>query len=48
MRRSRAVRNFLIRFDEKEINLSRGWCMKESNRCVKKIEAASELGYWHN
>jgi hypothetical protein len=47
-RRSTIVRNFLIRFKEKEIKLARGWCMKECNRCIKTFEAASKLDYWHN
>jgi hypothetical protein len=34
---SRVVRNFLIKFEEKEISLGRGWCMKESNSCVRNI-----------
>jgi hypothetical protein len=45
VRRLRVVRNFLIMFDEKKISLARGWCMKESNKCIKKIEPASKLDY---
>jgi hypothetical protein len=36
-RHSRAMRNFLSRFEENEISLATGWCMKESNRCMKNF-----------
>jgi hypothetical protein len=44
-RHLRVVKNFLIKFEEKEISLGRGWCMKESNRCMRNIWRCHRIGF---